>query len=60
MIFPAKTLSERVPSRTKRMACELEEQKMLNAELLRVCNRQRHLLAEQSEMIEEILEGIGR
>ena len=60
MMVPTKTSNQYLSAKTQRMANQLEEQKALNAELLRVCSQQRQLLHEQSEMIEEILEEMGR
>lgn len=42
------------------MASELQEQRMLNSELVRVCSRQQQIIEQQSQMIVEMLEQMGR
>lgn len=47
-------------SRRENLERQLQVQRELNAELLRTCKQQAQLIDEQSMMISEILEGMGR
>ncbi len=47
-------------SRRENLERQLQVQRELNAELLRTCKQQTRLIDEQSLMISEILESVGR
>lgn len=58
--FPEKLLKQSTATRPSQANKELQVQMHINAELLKICQRQQHLLDEQSSMITEILESMGR
>lgn len=63
--FPEKLLSVRKVSETKKTNQSKEDkelfyQRLINTELLRICRQQKRLIDEQSAMIVEILEEMGR
>lgn len=60
MTFSAKTAAEHLRTTKDKLTFQLKEQRELNAELTRICEQQSRLLAEQSSMIEEMLEEMGR
>lgn len=58
--YPASMTRYRLSVKSNKMASELQEQRMLNSELVRVCSRQQQIIEQQSQMIVEMLEQMGR
>lgn len=60
MPHPASTSRQHLSIKSQKGRRELDMQIMLNAELLRICEHQQRIIDEQSQMIAEILDQMGR